>query len=162
MIWLSASLVLVLVLVGATVAVARAAGAGHDGWCGRGWGFYRSIGYVGHELNLSDAQKSRIKTMWQAERPVVALLVRDLASDGKEMDSATTQGTFDESKAQAIAAHQGETIAKLLVEKERFKSKIYSTVLNSEQRAKADELQARWDSRLAHAADRLGTQPAEK
>ena len=97
--------------------------------------------------------------MWQAERPVVAKLIRDLASEGKEMDAASTQGNLDETKAQAIAARQGETIAKLLVEKERFKSKVYSTVLNSEQRSKADELQNKWEFRLDHVAERLGRQP---
>jgi Spy/CpxP family protein refolding chaperone len=111
---------------------------------------------------LNDAQKSQIKTLWQAERPAVAMLVRDLASESKEMDSATTQGSLDESKAQAIAARQGETIAKLLVEKERFKSKVYSTVLNPDQRAKAEELQKKWESRLDHVADRLATPPAEQ
>jgi Spy/CpxP family protein refolding chaperone len=112
-------------------------------------------------LNLSDAQKSQIKTLWQAERPVVATLIRDFASEAKELDSATTQGRLDDSKAQAVAARQGETIAKLLVEKERFKSAVYSTVLNSEQRSKVDELLKKWESRLDQVADHLGTQPAE-
>jgi Spy/CpxP family protein refolding chaperone len=159
-IWSSALLVVVVIVAG--IAVARAAGPGHRGWGGRGWGFHGPLGYVSHELNLNDAQKSQIKTLWQAERPAVAKLVRDLASECKELDSATTQGTFDESKAQAIAARQGETIANLLVEKERFKSKVYSTVLNADQRAKAEELQKKWESRLDHAADHLGTQPAEQ
>jgi Spy/CpxP family protein refolding chaperone len=160
MIWSSALLVLVVIAAG--IAVARAAGPGPRGWWGRGWGFRGPLGYVSRELNLNDAQKSQIKTLWQAERPAVAMLVRDLASESKEMDSATTQGSLDESKAQAIAARQGETIAKLLVEKERFKSKVYSTVLNPDQRAKAEELQKKWESRLDHVADRLATPPAEQ
>jgi Spy/CpxP family protein refolding chaperone len=158
-IWTSAVLVSVLVIAG--IAAARATGTdgpGHRGWCGRGWGFYEPLGYVSHELDLSDAQKSQIKTMWQAERPAVATLVRDLASESKEMGSATAQGNFEESKAQAIAVRQGETIAKLLVEKERFKSKVYS-VLNPDQRTKADELQKKWESRLDQAANRLEIQP---
>jgi Spy/CpxP family protein refolding chaperone len=89
---------------------------------------------VAYELNLSDTQKSQIKSIWESERPTVAPLLQELASEGKEMDSVTVQGRLDESKVQAIAARQGETIAKLLVEKERLKSKIYTTVLNSEQR----------------------------
>jgi Spy/CpxP family protein refolding chaperone len=112
---------------------------------------------VAHELNLSNAQKSQIKSMWEAERPTVASLVQELASEGKEMDSVTAQGSLDESKVQAIAARQGATIAKLLVEKERFKSKIYTTVLNPEQRTKADQLQKTWHSRLDHVAARIGS-----
>jgi Spy/CpxP family protein refolding chaperone len=156
------SAVLVLVLVIAGIAVARAAGHGHSRWCGRVWGFHGPLGYVSLELNLSDAQKSQIKTMWQSEQPVVASLVRDLASEGKQMDSATMQGNLDEERVQAIAVHQGETIAKLLIEKARFKSKVYSTVLNPGQRAKADELENRWESRVDTIAGRFQTQSAEK
>jgi Spy/CpxP family protein refolding chaperone len=93
--------------------------------------------------------------MWEAERPTVKSLLQELASEGKEMVSATAQGNFDESRVQAIAAGQGETVAKLLVEKERFKSKVYTTVLTPEQRTKADELQKKWQSRLNHIAARI-------
>jgi Spy/CpxP family protein refolding chaperone len=149
------SVVLLLVAIG--VIVARANGSGRHGWGGGGWSHHGPLGYVAHELNLSDAQKSQIKSMWEAERPTVASLVQELASEGKEMDSVTAQGSLDESKVQAIAASQGATIAKLLVEKERLKSKVYTTVLNPEQRTKADELQKRWHSRLDHVAARIAS-----
>src|SRR5260370_40036428 len=95
--------------------------------------------------------------MWEGERPRVGSLVEELDSEGKEMDSVTEQGNLDDSKVQAIAARQGETIAKLLVEKERLKSKIYTTVLNPEQRTKADQLQKTWHSRLEHVATRIAS-----
>jgi Spy/CpxP family protein refolding chaperone len=144
------SMALLFVAIG--IIVARADGPGRRGW---GWSHHGPLGYVAHELNLSDAQKSQIKSMWEAERPAVASLVQELAFEGKEMDSVTAQGTLDESKVQAIAARQGETIAKLLVEKERLKSKVYTTVLNPEQRTKADKLQKAWHSRLDHVAARI-------
>jgi Spy/CpxP family protein refolding chaperone len=144
-----------LLLVAIGIIVARADDPGRHRWGGRGWGHHGPLGYVAHELNLSDAQKSQIKSLWEAERPTVASLVQELASEGKEMDSATAQGNLDDSKVQAIATRQGETIAKLLVEKERLKSKIYTNVLNPEQRTKADELQKKWHSRLDHVAARI-------
>jgi Spy/CpxP family protein refolding chaperone len=153
MIW--SGVALLLVAIG--IIVARADGSKRYEWGGRGWGHHGPLGYVAHELNLSDAQKSQIKSMWDAERPTVASLVQELASEGKEMDSVTAQGSLDDTKVQAIAARQGETIAKLLVEKERMKSKIYTSVLNPEQRTKADELQKRWHSRLDHVAARIGS-----
>jgi Spy/CpxP family protein refolding chaperone len=153
MFWLSMGLLFVAI----GIIVARADGPGRRGWRGWGWSHHGPLGYVAHELNLSEAQKSQIKSMWEAERPEVGSLVQELASEGKEMDSVTAQGTLDETKVQAIAAGQGETIAKLLVEKERFKSKVYTAVLNPEQRTKADELQKAWHSRLDHAAAKLGS-----
>ena len=144
-----------LLLVAIGIFVARANGAGRQGWGGWGWSHHGPLGYVAYELNLSDAQKSQIKSLWEAERPTVASLVQELASEGKEMVSVTAQGNFDDGKVEAIAARQGATIAKLLVEKERLKSKVYTTVLNPEQRTKADELQKKWHSRLDHVAARV-------
>ena len=153
MIW--SSVALLLVAIG--IIVARADGPGRHRWGGRGWSHHGPLGYVAHELNLSDAQKSQIKSMWQAERSTVASLVQELAAEGKEMDSVTAQGSFDDSKVQEIAARQGGTIAKLLIEKERLKSKVYTTVLNPEQRTKADQLQKTWHTRLDHVVARIGS-----
>jgi Spy/CpxP family protein refolding chaperone len=152
-IWSSAALLLVAI----SIIVVRADGSRRHGWRDRGWGHRGPLGYVAHELNLSDGQKSQIKSMWQTERPTVASLVQELVSEGKEMDSVTAQGNLDDSKIQTIAARQGATIAKLLVEKERLKSKIYTSILTPEQRTKADELQKRWHSRLDRVAARLGS-----
>jgi Spy/CpxP family protein refolding chaperone len=144
-----------LLLVATGIFVVRARGAGRQGFGRAGWSHHGPLGYMAYELNLSDAQKSQIKSLWEAERPTVASLVQELASEGKEMVSVTAQGNFDDGKVEAIAARQGTTIAKLLVEKERLKSKVYTTVLNPEQRTKADELQKKWHSRLDHVAARV-------
>jgi Spy/CpxP family protein refolding chaperone len=143
------SCVAVLVVV-AGVAIARGDARGWHGGFGHRWGHFGPMGYVAHELKLDDGQRRQIRAMWQSEKPTVSGLVHELAAEGKEMDAATAQGNVDESRMQEIATRQGATIAKLLVEKERFQSKIYTTVLNPEQRTKADELQARWHDRMSH------------
>ena len=40
--------------------------------------------------------------------------------------TATAKGNVDEGKVQEIAARQGTTVARFLVEKEHFKAKIYA------------------------------------
>jgi Spy/CpxP family protein refolding chaperone len=157
-IWSSAAL---LAIVG-FIAFAYADAARRSGWCGRGWHHYGPLGYVAHELHLNDAQKSQIKSMWQVERPAISLLVHEFAGESKEMDTATAQGNLDESRVEEIANRQGTTLAKLLAEKERFKSKIYTNVLTPEQRIKADELQKRWHERLDWIANRLENTSDEK
>lgn len=146
------SSVAVLVVV-AGVLFARA--DARRGWCGHGWGRHGwagpgPLGYIAHELDLNQSQRQQIRSMWQQEKPAVSALVADFAAESKEMDAATANGNLDESKVQEIAGRQGATVAKLLVEKEHFRSKIYTTVLTPEQRTKADELQARWHDRLSH------------
>jgi len=151
LIWSGAALVLIV----AGIAIARADGRSWHRWCHGGWEF-RPLGYVAHELNLNDEQKSQIKSIWGTERPAIASLMREFSAENKEMDAATAQGDMDEVKVQEIADRQGATVARLLVEREQLKSKIYSTVLTPEQRTKADALQARWHSRLDQIADKLG------
>jgi Spy/CpxP family protein refolding chaperone len=146
----------VLVVV-AGVAIARADARRWHGCFGHGWGHFGPMGYVAHELKLNDTQRQQIQSMWQTEKPAISGLVHELATESKEMDAATAKGNLDEGKVQEIAGRQGATIAKLLVEKEHFKSKVYTTVLNAEQRTKADELQSRWHGRLDQMGDRLQT-----
>jgi len=92
------------------------------------------------------------------ERPTVTALLKDMTSGAHQLADATTGGKFDEGKAQAIADAEGNTFAKLLMEKERFKSRVYTTVLNEEQRQSADRLQQRWLDRMDHAVARLDKQ----
>ncbi len=141
-----------VLLAVAGVAIARANARGWNGCFGHREGHFGAIGYVAHELNLSNAQREQIRSIWRTERPAVSGLLQEFAAQGKEMDQATANVNLDEGKVQEIAARQGATLAKLLVEKEHFKTKVYMTVLNPEQRTKADALQSRWHERL----DRIG------
>ncbi len=134
------------------VAVARANARGWSGCFAHRGGHFGPTAYVAHELNLSKQQEQRIRSMWQTERPAVSDLLQQFAAESKEMDQATAKGDLDESKVQEIAAEQGATLSKLLVEKEHFKARIYKSVLNPDQRTKADELQSRWQQRLGHMA----------
>jgi Spy/CpxP family protein refolding chaperone len=157
-IWATVALVLVLV----AVVIVRAEGRGRHGWCGHGWHRAGPASYLAHELKLSDAQRAQVRTLWQAERPILSADLHQLLAENKEMNAIVAQGNRGPGEVQEIANREGTMIAALLVEKERMQSKIYSTVLNSEQRAKADELQKKLESHLDRAADHLGTQPAGK
>jgi Spy/CpxP family protein refolding chaperone len=145
------SVALLLGVTGVAVALANA-----RGWHGHHWGRFGAMGYVARELDLSNAQEQQIRSMWQAERPAVSGLVQEFSAESGEMDRATANGNLDESKVQEIAARQGVTLSKLLVEKEHFKNRIYESVLNPEQRTKADKLQSQWHERLDHIVKRMG------
>ena len=89
----------------------------------------------------------QIRAILEAEKPKIAPLVMDLATGHKALQTATNEGNFNEAQIQTIAAKQGETIAALIVEKERVKTQIYA-VLTPEQRAKAEELRTRIEQRI--------------
>jgi Spy/CpxP family protein refolding chaperone len=152
----------VALLVAGITAAWTQAGSWHGGQSR--WWFRRGpVGYVARELDLSDNQRSQIKTIWEGERPNIAELAHQLASEQKEMDALTIQNvTPDEAKVQDIAAREGVTIAKLLSEKQKITAKIYTQVLTSSQRAKANGLLKRLDSHLDRVADRIGNGSSEK
>lgn len=126
-------------------------GQGH-GWCaGRMGG--GPLGFAARELDLSTAQREQIAAMWKAERPQVAALVSELATESAEMRAARTSGASG--GVEAIAQRQGATVAKLIEEKEKLRGEIYAQVLNADQRTKADEFEQRWQSRLGTLAQNL-------
>lgn len=127
------------------------------------WFHHGPMGYVARQLDLSDNQRSQIKTIWDGERPNIAELVHELASEQTEMDALTFHdGTPDDGRIHDITARQGATLAKLLAEKGKIAGKVYSQVLNPAQRTKADELLKRWSSHLDHIADRIGNGSTNK
>lgn len=107
-------------------------------------------------------KEPRFESSWEAQRPIFSAHVHEFLAESKEMNAMTVQRDPDQNEVKAIADREATTIAALLVEKGRLQSNIYSTVLNPQQRAKADELQKQWESRLDRLAHHLGTQPAER
>src|SRR6185437_3711830 len=125
---------------------------------GHFWFHHGPMGFVARELDLTDNQKSQIKTIWEGERPNVSELVHKLASEQKELNALTLQnGTADDAKLQDITTREGATLAKLLAEKEKVRGKVYAQVLTPAQRTKADDLLKRLSSHLDRLADRIGS-----
>jgi Spy/CpxP family protein refolding chaperone len=144
----------VLLIIAGTIGIARAEfGTGHA------WGLHGPerfpAAYIAHELDLSDAQRTQIKSIWAAERPTVTPLLRQLLNQCGEMSAADSNGSFDEAKARAIADKLTATISQLLVERQRLISKIYNDVLTPEQRVKADRLRERMHVHIEGILDRL-------
>jgi Spy/CpxP family protein refolding chaperone len=158
-VWTTLGAALIVVGITAAWTQTRTWRGGH----GPFWFHHGPMGYVAHELDLSDTQKSQIKTIWEGERPNISEFVREFASEQKEMDALPFQdGARDEGRIQDITARQGATLAKLLTEKEKLTGKIYSQVLNPAQRTKAEELQKHWSSHLEHAVDRINNATGTK
>lgn len=155
------SAVVVLLLLTGFVIV-RAEARSRYGWYGHRWHHPGPTSYIVHELKLNDAQKAQIRTLWQEERPALSAHIHDFLAENKEMNTISSNSNPDQTEVQKIADREANTIAAVLVEKARLQSKIYSTVLDPEQRAKASEMQKKWEARLGHAADHLGVQATGK
>jgi Spy/CpxP family protein refolding chaperone len=144
--WIMATLVAVLL---AAAALLYGQAQQPNGWePGMGMGHKRFLNHMAQALQLTDAQKAQIKSMWQAEKPTVQPLLQQLAENHKQMLAVTANGAFDQAKVTAIANQQSQTLAQLIVEKEKLQSQIYSQVLTPEQRTKADELRQKHAARI--------------
>ena len=137
-----------ILLLGGGLVAARAHTVHHGFGHHDGRGFDRGLAMVAWKLDLTDAQRAQVKSMWKAEWPAVQPLVQQLASEQNQMFDATQKGAYDEAKVKAIAGQQSQAIAQLLVEKERFISQVYNTVLNPDQRIKADAMRQEWEQRI--------------
>lgn len=158
-IWITVGVVAV---VAVAAIAARASFRNGRGWCGHGpWHHGGPLSFVSRQLKLSDAQIAQVHTIWNEERPTVAVLLKDMVDGAHQMAAATADGRVDQDKVQSIATEEGNNFAKLVVEKERIKSRIYTTVLNEQQRQKADKMQQRGLGRLDHLVARLQQQPRD-
>jgi len=102
----------------------------------------RFLQHMADVLDLTDAQQAQVKSMWQAEQPNIMPLVQQLANAHKQMVSVTANGKFDQAQVQAIANQQAQTIAQLIVEKQKLQSQVYG-ILTPDQQAKMARIQQR-------------------
>jgi len=90
-----------------------------------------------HFLDLTDAQKSQIKTIDEAERAKVEPLVQQIRAAHEAIEAATAHGQFNEQQVRALAAAEAQVQVELTVAHVRRQAAVYQ-VLTPEQRAKLD------------------------
>jgi Spy/CpxP family protein refolding chaperone len=73
----------VVLIVGVGIAAARASYPQ-----GYGWHAHGPLGLIANQLKLNADQKTQIQSIWQAESPTVASLIREFAAEQKQMNSA--------------------------------------------------------------------------
>lgn len=136
----------VVLVAGATFAFAQSR-RGHFAGTGLPMFAQKFLDRASVMLDLSDQQEAQIKAILEAEKPKVQPLIAELAVGRKALQEATDNGAFNEAQVKALADKQGETLAALIVEKERVKTQIYA-VLTPEQRAKAEQFRSRIEDRI--------------
>ena len=97
------------------------------------------VDHLARELNLTDSQKSQVKTLFESAQGTFAQLHQKMDDLDKQLESVTANGEFDEAQVRALATQKAQLMADALVEHERMKSKIFA-ILTPEQRTKALEM----------------------
>jgi protein CpxP len=123
----------------------------HGGFGRRG--HHGGMGMMFRGLDLTDEQKAKLKELHTANRTNLQPTFEALEADRQKMEELTANGAFDEAQVTALANEQAALSAKLIVERQRAKSQVFS-LLTDEQKAKFAEIKAkRVEGRKArHAA----------
>ncbi len=117
------------------------------------------MGYLARQLNLTDAQKQQVKSIWQSQKTTMRPLMQQMTQNRVAMLTATSNGAYDQAQVTALANQRAQLMAQMTVQKEAIRHQIYAQVLTSDQRATADQLRQK---RLARLNQRLQkfSQPA--
>lgn len=100
------------------------------------------VDHMAKELGLNADQTTQIKAIFEGARAGEEARHAKLDELHKQLEAATANGEFDETKVREIANQQAQLMADQMVEHMRMKSKAYS-ILTPEQRTKADEMHKR-------------------
>jgi protein CpxP len=148
--WMVAVAMLALILGGVAIVsyAQESATSSQKVWRGH----HSRMGHMMRELNLTDAQKAQVKEIFQANKATGLPLIQQMAANKKAMLEATANGAYDQAKIQQLATQQAQLMSQLVVQKQAIRHQIYTQVLTSDQRAKAEQLRAqaiaRIDSRM--------------
>jgi len=92
-------------------------------------------------LDLTDAQKSQISMIDQAERVKTEPIMTQLLDAHKAIEDATANGQFDEQKIRTLAATEAQLQIEMTVARARRQAAIYQ-ILTAEQQAKLSTLRS--------------------
>jgi len=105
-----------------------------------GYGMYGSMmGFHARALNLTDDQRTQMKSVMTKERPTLKPLYTQLATTRQQLRQLEMSGTFDEGKVRELATQQAQTMTELTVQQARIHSELYQ-ILTPEQKTKMTEL----------------------
>jgi len=106
-----------------------------------GFGEFGGRGFerIAQKLNLTDEQKTQVKTIMEDSKTRLKPLMESLRESRKQAENLGNDGTFNEEQVNQIANGQSETMKQLFIEKEKTKAQIFA-VLTPEQRIEAAKL----------------------
>lgn len=124
------------------VALMVTAAAAQEGPRGPHGGGFGGPGMELRGLDLTDAQKAQVKQIMTAEKPTMKPLMQQEMQNHQQMTALVRGGSFEEAKAQPIAAQEAQIHSQLAVERAKIDAQIYQ-LLTPEQKTKLAERDAK-------------------
>ncbi len=111
-----------------------------------GFGMGDHMGFFARELNLTDDQKTQMKTIMKKEHPSM----KPLLEQQHQIDLQLRQyveGSFDEAKVKALARQKAHIQSQLTVAETRVHNQLYQ-ILTSDQKSQLKQLEAEHEARM--------------
>jgi protein CpxP len=118
------------------------------------------MGFFAKNLNLTDEQKTQMKTIMQAAHPAM----KPLFQQEHQIDQQLRQyveGTYNDAKVQALAAQRSQVEVQLTVAQTKLHSQLYQ-VLTADQQSQLKQMEATHEARMQqHMQDAPPAPPEE-
>jgi Spy/CpxP family protein refolding chaperone len=109
---------------------------------------------VERQLNITDAQRERIRTILKTEQPTIEALAARVLHEQLQLNASDT---FDETAVRAFAREHISTIEDVLVERQKVRAEIMQA-LTPDQRKEADQIRRKLSTQLVDRLSTIGDQ----
>jgi len=113
------------------------------------------MGFPFKQLDLTDAQRSQVKTVMHKEHAAMKPLMQQLHQMNQELKQYS-EGTYEEAKVQALVSQQAQTLVQMKVQETRIHNELFQ-LLTPEQQSKMKEIEANREARMQQ---HMQSQPA--
>jgi len=121
----------------------------HDhqfGMEGHGMGSGHGMGFFAKSLNLTDEQKTQMKSIMEKEHPAMKPLMQQQHQLDRQLRQYV-EGPYDEAKVRALATQKAQLGVEITVAQTRIHNELYQ-LLTSDQQAKVKQMEANHEARL--------------
>jgi len=118
------------------------------------------MGFFAKQLNLTDDQKTQMKTIMQKEHPTM----KPLFQQQQQIDQQLRQfveGPFDQANVQALATQKAQVQAQLTVAETRIHNQLYQ-LLTPDQQSQLKQMQAKHEARMQKHMDQAAPAAPEQ
>jgi len=104
------------------------------------------MGFFAKYLDVTDAQKTQMKSVMQKEHATMKPLMQQLHQMDQQLKQYV-EGTYDEAKVQALVAQQAQTLVQVKVQETRIHNELFQ-MLTPDQQTKLKEFEANRELRM--------------
>jgi periplasmic protein CpxP/Spy len=113
--------------------------------------------FFAKQLNLTDEQKTQMKTVMQKERPTMKPLMQQQHQIDLQLRQYV-QGPFDQGKVQALATQKSQVQAQITVAETQVHNQLYQ-LLTPEQQAQLKQMEANHEARMQQRMNSMNQAP---